>query len=429
MVIGRTSPRLFVSCLLLAGLIILSCPRGAAAEVAFSGEGQFGADQGMEPPNYSQVPGARYAPFMPDQPGTQHPDLAVPPTPPYWLNSSFLLWYMKKQPLNVPVVTNGSSSLLGNQAFSDSSFNGLRLDLGAWLNEATTFGVELSFLAVFEGSPRNNVSAQTTLLERPYFDVATGLSKTLPIAVPGSTAGSITAGANGLLIGGEFNFLSRIYRNHEYESIDLILGFRNLDLLENIGIGSTTSIITGNGSFAGQTFLAPGTLNVSDAIKASNCFNGAQIGARAQTGGAGVTFSGYGKLAFGVMNEDITRTGYSVAAGPTLVPPLQSTTGGFFVTRTNSGSQSHNFFAVIPEIGMNLGLEVTSCMSLGIGYSILYVSNVARPGDQISPFINSHTIPTSPTFQAPPAGEASTRVFQTSDYWAQGLNFSVNFKF
>jgi Putative beta barrel porin-7 (BBP7) len=52
-----------------------------------------------------------------------------------------------------------------------------------------------------------------------------------------------------------------------------------------------------------------------------------------------------------------------------------------------------------------------------------------RPGDQLSPFVNSKAIPSSPNFQAPQAVEPNTRVFQTSDYWAQGLNFSVNFKF
>jgi len=430
MVIGGTSSRLSVTCLFVASFVILTCRGAHAADVSFVGERQFGAPAGSEPADFAQYPGARYAPFDFDQPGFQGPDLEVPQTPAYWLNSSFLLWYMKKQPLNVPVISDGTSTLLGNQSFSDGSFDGLRINLGTWLNDAATFGVELSFLSVFEGTPRNTLSAQTTLLERPYIDVATGLPKNLPIAVPnGSTTGAITTGANGILLGGEVNFLSRIYRNHEYESVDLILGYRNLDLLENIGIGSTSFINSGTGSFLGHPFLAPGTVNVSDQVKASNYFNGAQIGARAQTGGAGITFSGYGKIAIGAMNESVTRTGSSSVIGQTLVPAQQTANGGFFVNRDNSGTQTRNYFAVVPEIGFNLGLEVTSCISLGMGYSIFYITNVVRPGDQISPYINSRAIPTSPTFQAPQAGEPSTRVFQTSDYWAQGLNFSVNFKF
>jgi hypothetical protein len=270
---------------------------------------------------------------------------------------------------------------------------------------------------------------QPILLQRPLIDIATGLPRNFLIANGVSSTGSITTGANGNLFGGEANFLSRIYRNHEYEAIDVILGYRNLDLLENIGIGSTTFVSSGSGAFAGHSIAAPAGFNVSDSVKTTNYFNGAQIGARAQTGGAGITFSAYGKLALGVMDETVTRTGYTTVLSPSVAPTFQSIPGGFLVNRDNSGSQSHSFFVVIPEIGLNAGIDVTAWMSLGIGYSFFYVTNVARPGDQLSPFINSKAIPSSPNFQAPQAAEPNTRVFQTSDFWAQGLNFSVNFRF
>ncbi len=431
MITGGTVPRLSVICIVAAGFVNLACPADAQ-ETNYSGENQPGTVAAPATGVYSPFDGAPESGFMPDQPCLQVPDLGVPPTPSCWANASFLLWFMKKQPLNVPVANDGINELLGNQSLGESSFNGVRINLGTWFNEEATFGTEVSFLGVFEGSPRNTVSstvAQPFLLQRPYIDIASGLPRNFLIANGVNTTGSITTGANGNLFGGEANFLSRIYRNHEYEAIDLILGYRNLDLLENIGIGSTTFVNTGTTPFAGHNFAAPMAINVSDSVKASNYFNGAQIGARAQTGGAGITFSAYGKLALGVMDETVTRTGYTTALSPSLAPTFQTISGGFLVNRDNSGSQSHSFFAVIPEIGLNAGIEVTSWMSLGIGYSFFYVTNVARPGDQLSPFINSKAVPTSPNFQAPQAVEPNTRVFQTSDYWVQGLNFSVNFKF
>ncbi len=427
MFIGGTGCRSRLVWLLAASLLMMVCRGAQAQAVPSAGDAQPAPTVPPEMPNYSQFSGAPYAPFS--DPGGQCPDLGVPPTPTYWVNSSYLLWFMKKQPINVPVVSDGNTELFGNQSFGDGSMNGLRLNMGSWWDEAATFGGEVSFLAVFEDSPRTYFTAQSSVLERPYIDVASGLPKTFPIANGVNTSGSITSGANGNLFGGEANFLSRIYRNHEYESVDLILGYRNLDLLENIGIGSITYVNAGTAPFAGQTVAAPATINVSDAVKTTNYFNGAQIGARAQTGGAGITFSAYGKLALGVMDETVTRTGYTTALGPSLAPTFQSIPGGFLVNRDNSGSQSHSFFAVIPEIGLNAGIDVTAWMSLGIGYSFFYVTNVARPGDQLSPFINSKAIPSSPNFQGPQAVEPNTRVFQTSDYWVQGLNFTVKFRF
>ena len=62
MVIGGTSPRLSVTCLLVASLVMLTCRGANAAEVSFAGEDQFGAAAGPESANYSQFPGCAMRP-------------------------------------------------------------------------------------------------------------------------------------------------------------------------------------------------------------------------------------------------------------------------------------------------------------------------------------------------------------------------------
>ncbi len=68
--------------------------------------------------------------------------------------------------------------------------------------------------------------------------------------------------------------------------------------------------------------------------------------------------------------------------------------------------------------------------SFVVGYSFLYVSSVARPGDQIDRVINPNTSPAigsnfSGAVSSPPHPALNV---QSSDFWAQGLNFGLEFR-
>jgi hypothetical protein len=86
------------------------------------------------------------------------------------------------------------------------------------------------------------------------------------------------------------------------------------------------------------------------------------------------------------------------------------------------GNHNRTTFAVLPEIGLNVGYEITRWMNLYLGYTFLYINNRVRPGDQIDRGIN----PTqSPSFTGVilsqlmgPARPAFT--FHESSFWAWG---------
>lgn len=64
-----------------------------------------------------------------------------------------------------------------------------------------------------------------------------------------------------------------------------------------------------------------------------------------------------------------------------------------------------------------------------VGYSLLYWSDVVRPGDQIDRGINTTQLPTlggQGTLTGPRRPAFS---FQDSDFWAQGINFGVQLRF
>ena len=60
---------------------------------------------------------------------------------------------------------------------------------------------------------------------------------------------------------------------------------------------------------------------------------------------------------------------------------------------TNIGEFNRNVFSVVPEVGRNVGYQLTDHIRTFVGYNFLYWSNVIRPGDQIDRVIDINNIP------------------------------------
>jgi hypothetical protein len=96
---------------------------------------------------------------------------------------------------------------------------------------------------------------------------------------------------------------------------------------------------------------------------------------------------------------------------------LPSNSGHFFTER----------FAVVPEGSLTLGYQVTDNLSISIGYTFLYWSHVARPGDQIDRAVSPAALPISGTAPVPSSRPAFS--FNETDFWAQGLTFGLELRF
>ena len=72
---------------------------------------------------------------------------------------------------------------------------------------------------------------------------------------------------------------------------------------------------------------------------------------------------------------------------------------------TQPASFSRDIFAVVPQFNFDVGYEFNPFCRASIGYEFLYWSSVARPGDQVGGI---------------PRG---------TNFWAQGLVFSLGFMF
>ena len=80
---------------------------------------------------------------------------------------------------------------------------------------------------------------------------------------------------------------------------------------------------------------------------------------------------------------------------------------------------------VIPEFGVTLGYDLTPCLRATVGYTLLYWSQVARPGDQIDLDVNLSQI--KPSGLVGPARPEFNWV--GSDVWVQGSSAGLNYRF
>jgi hypothetical protein len=99
--------------------------------------------------------------------------------------------------------------------------------------------------------------------------------------------------------------------------------------------------------------------------------------------------------------------------------------GGFLALPTNMGHFDRDHFAVVPEFGLHFGYQVTDHVRAFAGYTFLYWDNVVRPGNQIDLTVNPSQVPPHTLVGAPRPAFA----FQGSDFWAQGLDFGLEFRF
>ena len=89
------------------------------------------------------------------------------------------------------------------------------------------------------------------------------------------------------------------------------------------------------------------------------------------------------------------------------------------------GVRERDEFAVIPELGINLGYDVTPNLRATLGYSFIYWSRVARPGDQIDTNLNLTQLPPG-TLNGIPSPVFDWHV---TDVWVQGINAGIDYRF
>ena len=84
-------------------------------------------------------------------------------------------------------------------------------------------------------------------------------------------------------------------------------------------------------------------------------------------------------------------------------------------------------FAMIPELDLNLRYHYSERLSFAMGYSLLWVTDVARTGGQIDTVVNTTQLPANGGNLVGPARPPPLNGH--TDMWMQGLNLGVVFEY
>lgn len=358
-----------------------------------------------------------------------------PPMPRIWFRGEALYWWSKSSPMPVPAITTGLGAdsppgaigqpntvvLLGNQNINIPGRSGGRYTLGFSFDPAQTWGFEASYFNLSTSTITQSVSedgsAGSPLLAFPFFNVQTGKEDATYIAQPGVFPGSAVLVLQTVLQGTDLNFIHNV-SNSSGLRFDLLGGLRYINFQENLYFNTSSPSV-------GPIFF--GYYNTFDQFLTYNNFYGGQIGLKTSYDINRWYFNATTKLALGATWENVSANGATF----TNIGGFASAPGGLFSAPSNIGSQTREQFAVVPELNLNAGYRIRPWASVFVGYSFLYISAVARPGQQLSHSINpSQSSGITGQFPATLTGPAvPTLSVHTTSFWAQGLNFSLEFRF
>jgi hypothetical protein len=347
----------------------------------------------------------------------------------WWVSAEALLAWFKSSPTPVPIITDnyldepGVNVLLGGGSLDTNPNAGFKISGGYRID--SRLGVELTGFYIPTRSTTSSVSSTgqpgSIDLLLPFFDVTTHQENVTEISYWPDYSGSARATLSNNLGGGEFNVTWSMPPQDAWR-VDLLGGFRFLQLRESYTITTSSPYNPPNPS---------DVWNTTDSFDARNRFYGLQVGARVAYDQGPWVGSVIGKVAFGTMQQRVSVSGSLETNDYTNYGPTQIFPGGYFALPTNSGDHSHNTFAAVPEVALNLGYRLNPQATVYLSYSFLYASNVARPGEQINRNIN----PTQAVSYGndPPAtlvGLAQPNFsFSTTDFWAQTLSIGFMYSF
>jgi hypothetical protein len=349
--------------------------------------------------------------------------------PSFWLGLEGLVWWTKNQPLPVPIVTTGPASdggsagnlgMPGTTSLDGSLHNGvsggIRLFAGGWFNCDHSIGMDGSVFVLGQTSPGFNVVDRSGVGALVINEPVSGAPFNTQVSAPGIESGAVSVSSSSRFGGADVNALGNLYRGHGW-TINLLGGYRFLELDESLTIAANSNLFTTTtytDNFGNTLVTAPpgSTVTVIDQFSTRNQFNGGQVGLQGEFLWGLLSLGVTAKLGIGDTHEVVTVGGNTTVV-PVNGPPVPLAGGNY--ASLQIGRYATDRFALAPEAQLTVGYQVLPCLRAQLGYDFLYLSRVARPGNQIDHTYDGVTHPLVP--------------MASSSFWAQGLTVGLAFRF
>ncbi len=368
----------------------------------------------------------------------------------FWFRGDYLLWWTKSAELPPLVTTNpdnttpqdeagildadGTQILFGGGNANQGSRPGARFTFSFFPNCDDSSGIEIGYMFLSDKTARYRATSQNgeTILARPFFDTGTNQQSAVLLAYTGVAQVSNIA----VDFTNDFQSLELLSRQALYRDagrrVDVLFGYRYARFAERLSISHQFT----NGPNGSDLVPVGAVIAGSEAFAGSNEFNGGEIGISAQTRHYRWSFEGLAKLALGGTRSRVSINGQTTVDYPSPGFEHFSRQGALLAQTTNIGLYSKDSFTAIPEVGVTVGFDITSRLKATFGYSVVYWGQVARPGDQIdvgkvagSSVVNINSNPPSLAGDEPTGTPAPQFRFTTTEFWAQGMNFGLDWRF
>jgi hypothetical protein len=352
-----------------------------------------------------------------------------------WASAELLFFWTRGQNLP-PLVTRGvdatnpgiigqagTTILFGNSAVGQDLRMGVRARAGFWIDECQMLGLEGSFFFLANREINFMQDCQVgDVISRPFFnaDPNVNAQDAELVCQPGVLCGHVTVTAFNEMYGADANFRRNLCCTPTYR-IDLVGGFRYMHLYDDLQIQENLTNLDPNRGAIGEGFL------ITDRFQARNDFYGGQIGAAGEFRSGQFFLDWRGLVGLGSTTRTVIIGGTTTFLDPVPGGNPATQPGGLLAQQSNIGTFTSNQFSVIPEMNLNLGMNVTPNLRVWAGYTFMYWNNVMRAGEQIDLNVDATQIPTR---AAPgPLGTQPAFLAKVNDVWIQGLSLGVQLRY
>ena len=249
-------------------------------------------------------------------------------------------------------------------------------------------------------------------------DVTTGTQSSALVAFPGVASGSVQVEDHAHDFWGyDFDLRENMWCSSGCR-FDSLFGYRYMRYDESLTIRQNTQPTDG-------VFATGTNINVVDNFVTHNVFNGADLGMRGEIYNDMFSLGLLAKVGVGVTEHTVNINGSTTTTAPGTAPVING--GGLLALSSNIGHHSAYDYGAVPELGVNLGWQVTPNMRVTLGYDVLWWFNVARPGEQVNLNVNPGLIPSAAGGTTTPA--TPTLTGQKDYVWLQAINLGVQFRY
>jgi len=312
--------------------------------------------------------------------------------------AEYLHWWNKGRTLP-PLASTGlvpPATVLFGGDVGDDLKSGFRFTAGMWIDDCETHAVVVrGFGSGGDRTQFNGIGdAGGSTLAVPFFDLFSNSNGALSVNV-GGDAGTITAEASNDVLGGDAYFRTLVGEGNGYR-LDLLGGYQMTRINDDLVFNTTST----------------NPFTTSDLFDVSNEYHAAEFGLMAEVYEGCTTLQFMGKCGVGNMRQTVGIAGNSSLAG---IPQ----TGGLFARPSNIGFYRRDRVAWSPEASVKLIAAIRENISVTVGYTFMYWTNVALAGDQVNTQVNSTAL-----FNGG-GTDGTTFAFRDTDFWAQTIDIGL----